>query len=78
MNRKLDGEELTHDDLLQIALDNNLSTPEKLNGLAGSWHNERLAQSQLNTLTQEVRFTMWSRGELLLDTRDKYNSRWNA
>ena len=67
MNRKLDGTPLSTDDLIAIAKANGISDKEIQGVIA--LHNENLIHSKLDQITAEIRFRMFSRGELKLDTR---------
>jgi len=71
MNRNLQNKELTTEELTAIALDNGLVTKEKLQGFITMTHNPNLIRSHLVHLTAETRFSMWSRGELILNTNPK-------
>lgn len=61
MNRRLDGRKLTTDDLFAIADANGLRFEQFIGG-----HH---LHSNMLQLTSKVRFDMWSKGNLVLDTR---------
>lgn len=75
MNRWPDGRRLTATDMEKIALDHKLVDAEKLSNVHGDLHYEAMYLSYLSDLTKHVRFEMFGRGELKLDTRTPSNTR---
>lgn len=73
MNRKLSGEELTTEDFVAIAIGAGLATEEELDARLAALE-DRLFPDFLRTLTRNVRFEMFCRGELNLDTRNELNA----
>jgi hypothetical protein len=74
MNRWLDGKRLTADDMRDIALQAELMDPVELANHCSAIHNPNGIASFLTTLTAKERYRMFSRGELMLDTRTPTNS----
>lgn len=71
MNRNLDGTPLTATDLKTIAAANGLG--DKLDGLQ-RLHSAALQHSALMAMTRDVRFDLFSKGLLKLDTRTDKNT----
>lgn len=72
MNRNLDSSLLTVDQLLQIAIDGDVNIEQLRGKIAGC--SENMALSYLREATRDIRYEMFWRGELLLDSRTERNS----
>lgn len=68
MNRNLDGTLLTTDDLAAMTLAHNLLTSEALADIKASLHNDALLKSKLLSLTADLRFSLFTKGQLVLNT----------
>lgn len=73
MNRRLDGEILTTDDLVAIAVEHGLLTPEQVVNLRAS-HNGTLVHGSLLHKTRNIRFELLQQRKLLLNTATPRNT----
>jgi len=69
MNRNLQNKFLSEAELVDIAVDNGLIDRTKIEGMKADLRSK--FRSKLLSITGKTRFSMWSRGELILNTNPK-------